>query len=471
MRGKGKFAVVFAVAALLGAAAFSAFHHGGGAWERLFGQCGELEEVLPDLLPSRPTLTLWYTDEALEDYLAGAAVHYMEENDVRVLPVLVSGLDYLEAVNEASLKQENMPDLYLVTNDILERAHLAGLADEIRDTKGFATSESFSQTALRAVTYRGKRVAWPFYYETSALVYNSTYLEQAAMELGVKESDLIPETIDDILSFADVYNAPETVDAVFRWDVSDIFYNYFFAGNYINVGGPCGDDPGQIDIYNAEAVRGLKAYQDLNQFFSIDAKSSSYDAVVQDFLDGRLVFTVATSDILARIADARAEGSFPYGYGVVPLPDIDGTLATRGLSVTDALAVNGYSEKKDLANAFAAWLVCGGAGDIYAGTGRLPALLDAVPDVPGAEGFAAEYADSISMPKMMRTANFWVSMEIAYMKAWEGENVSDMLKDLSEQIMEQVTGVEYTEEAYIEVPTEEQEAYPDLPEETQAAEE
>ena len=151
--------------------------------------------------------------------------------------------------------------------------------------------------------------------------------------------------------------------------------------------------------------------------------------------------------------------------------DIDGTLATRGLSVTDALAVNGYSEKKDLANAFAAWLVCGGAGDIYAGTGRLPALLDAVPDVPGAEGFAAEYADSISMPKMMRTANFWVSMEIAYMKAWEGENVSDMLKDLSEQIMEQVTGVEYTEEAYIEVPTEEQEAYPDLPEETQAAEE
>lgn len=452
MHGKGKLAVIFAAAALLAAAAFLALRGVGRDWIGFLTFGRELDEVIPDILPTRTTLTLWYTDEALEDYLAGAAVHYMEENDVRVVPVLVSGLDYLEAVNRASLEQDDMPDLYILTNDSLERAHLAGLADEIRDTQGFATGESFSQAALRAVTYRGKRVAWPFYYETSALVYNKTYLQQAAGEMGVREDDLIPETIDDILSFADAYNAPETVDAVFRWDVSDIFYNYFFAGNYINVGGLCGDDPEQIDIYNEEAVRGLKAYQDLNQFFSIDAKSSSYEAVVQDFLDGRLVFTVATSDILARITQAKAEGSFPYEYGVVPLPDINESLAARGLSVTDVLAVNGYSENKDQANAFAAWLVCGGAGDIYAGTGRLPALLDAVPDVTGADGFAAEYAESIPMPKMMRTANFWVSMEIAYMKAWQGENVSDMLKELSEQIMEQVTGSEYVEEEYIEVP-------------------
>lgn len=454
MRGKGKIAAVLIAAGLAGAAAFLALRDGGQGWQRLLEFNRELEEVIPDILPSKPTLTLWYTDEALEDYLAGAALHYMEEKDVRIVPVLTSGLDYLEAVNAASLAQENMPDLYIVTNDSLEKAHLAGLAEEIRDSQGFATTESFSQAALRAVTWQGKRVAWPFYYETSALVYNKTYLEQAAGEMGLSAEELVPETISDILDFADAYNAPETVDAVFRWDVSDIFYNYFFAGNYINVGGPCGDDTRQIDIYNEEAVRGLKAYQDLNQFFSIDAKSSSYAAVVQDFLDGRLVFTVATSDILGRIAEAKAQGAFPWEYGVTPLPDIDETLKTRGLSVTDAVAVNGYSEKKDLANDFAAWLVCGGAGDIYAGTGRLPALLQATPDVTGAAGFAAEYAESVPMPKMMRTANFWVSMEIAYTKAWQGENVSDMLRELSEQIMEQVTGSEYVEETYIEVPGE-----------------
>ena len=37
-----------------------------------------------------------------------------------------------------------------------------------------------------------------------------------------------------------------------------------------------------------------------------------------------------------------------------------------------------------------------------------------------------------------------------------GENVSDVLKDLSEKIMTQVTGTQYVEEEYIEVPTETQ---------------
>lgn len=60
------------------------------------------------------------------------------------------------------------------------------------------------------------------------------------------------------------------------------------------------------------------------------------------------------------------------------------------------------------------------------------------------------------LPKLMATANFWVQMEIAETKIWEGENVSDVLKDLSEKIMTQVTGTQYVEEEYIEVPTETQ---------------
>lgn len=228
--------------------------------------------VLPGVIPEnaltvRPTITLWYTDEALEDYLASVSLDYLEEYGVRVMPVLKSGLEYLEAVNTASIKNENAPDIYIVSNDCLEKAYLAGLASEIEDPGDVVTADHFPQTALDAVCYHGKKVAYPLYFETSALVYNKTYLNQAAQELDVSEEELIPDTIDDILSFADEYNAPETVESVFRWDVSDIFYNYFFAGNYINVGGACGDDAEQIDIYNLEAVRGLKSYQDLNQFF------------------------------------------------------------------------------------------------------------------------------------------------------------------------------------------------------------
>lgn len=435
---------------------------GLGAAAYVFTHEQEVTEMIPDnALLARPTVTLWYTDEALGDYLASMALDYLEEYEVRVLPVLTSGLEYLEAVNEASLNNENMPDLYIISNDSLEKAHLAGLADPVADPDGVLSTDNFPQTALDAVTYKGKKVAYPLYFETSALVYNKTYLEQAAQELSVSEEELIPETIDDILSFADVYNAPETVEAVFKWDVSDIFYNYFFAGNYIDVGGACGDDENQIDIYNLEAVRGLKAYQDLNQFFSIDAENSSYASVVQDFLDGKLVFTVATTDILNRIAEAKSAGAFAYEYQVVPLPDVNGEVQTRGLSVTNAVAVNGYSGKKELANAFAAWLSTAGQEKLYARTNRAPVALNVSSDVVGMDGFVEEYSYSIPMPKLMATANFWVQMEIACTKIWSGENVSDILKNLSEQIMTQVSGTPYEETEYIEVPTESETEYPD----------
>lgn len=91
----------------------------------------------------------------------------------------------------------------------------------MKDQNAVLNTENFPQTALDAVTYQGHAVAYPLYFETSALVYNQTYLEQAAAELETDEVSLIPKTIDDIRNFADEYNAPETVESVFRWDVSD----------------------------------------------------------------------------------------------------------------------------------------------------------------------------------------------------------------------------------------------------------
>ena len=149
-------------------------------------------------------------------------------------------------------------------------------------------------TAVRAVTYHDKQIGYPFYFETSCFLYNKTYLEdwaraqleaqrdqeiaqasqeqadngdveeeaageEQAQELSreaveAKMEEALPQTIDDILAFADVYDAPEQVEAVFKWDVSDIFYNYFFVGNYMDVGGENGDRSDSIHIYNEVAT-------------------------------------------------------------------------------------------------------------------------------------------------------------------------------------------------------------------------
>ncbi len=115
----------------------------------------------------KDTLRLWYTDESLTDYLNAAVVAYNEQNDIRVEAVLVDDSEYVEAVNEASLGRSERPgpDLYLITNDCLEKAYLAGLATEITHHDMFRVDEYENSGAEAAVTYDGKVAAYPFYYE------------------------------------------------------------------------------------------------------------------------------------------------------------------------------------------------------------------------------------------------------------------------------------------------------------------
>ncbi len=480
----------------------------------------ETEAEEDSLFTRRETIYLWYTDEALTDYLNSVAVAYSEYQDaVRVMPVYTSGREYLETVNQASLHTEEVPDLYIISNDSLEKAYLAGLASEVRLPEGTLTMEQwYPETAVRAVTYRDKQIAYPFYFETSCFLYNRTYLEdwaraqieaQQDMEGAQQQADeaaeagtestsadgesagreegdaeasdsmedavearveqALPDTIDDILTFAYEYDAPEQVEGVFKWDVSDIFYNYFFVGSAIDVGGPNGDQADSIHIYNENAIKCMRVYQDLNQFFSIDTKEISYDGVLQEFMDGKIVYTVATSDALSKIETAKAEGNFAYEYGISMLPDVSDELASSSLSVTQCVVVNGYSEKKDMANDFAVYLTQHASDTLFDRTGKLPVgnVGDTYADA-NREAFLQEYKSSVPMPKMIETSNFWVELEITFARIWGGEDANSGLKALSEKIMSQVVGGEYEEE-YIDLPEEVVEEYVD--EETEEEEE
>lgn len=396
----------------------------------------------------KETIHLWYTDDSLTDYLNNKALDFYNATDVRVETKLVSGLEYLEAINQASLSdEETTPDVYILSNDSLEKAYLAGLATPINNTKILEDSTLFSQAARNAVSYHGNYVGYPLYFETSALLYNKTYLNQIAAEAGLENADsLIPSSIADILTIADQYSTPENVEYFFRWDVSDIFYNYFFIGNYISVGGDAGDDKSHIDIYNTQSIASLKVYQEMNQFFSIDTKESSYDSVIQEFLDGKTIYTIVTSDCLKRLEEASGKGEFDYEYGIAKLPDINQDMITRGMSVTNALVINGYSGQKDIANQFVEFLSEQGSEDLYEMTGKLPARLQTSYEDDRQLAFVQNYIDSVPIPKLAETSNFWVELEICFAKVWDGADANTELRSLSEQIKTQAAGETYTEE-------------------------
>ena len=452
----------------------------------------------------KETLYLWYTDEALTSYLSGAAVAYNETHDVRIVPVLESGLEYLESINQASL-ETNVPDLYILGHDLLEKAYLAGLASEVEPTDTKPMDQLYIGTGIQAVTYKEKQIGYPFYYETSALLYNRTYLEQMAVsqleaqavqeaeengeltqekiqeseekgetagegdgasaftpeQIREKVIEILPSTVENIKWFADSYDAPEQVEGVFKWDVTDIFYNYFFVGNAIDMGGEAGWDTSRINIYNQDAIKSMRVYQELNQFFSIDTSVSSYEAILDEFMAGKMVFTMATSDAVAKLEQAKAEGNFTYDYGITLAPDINDEMQTRSLSMTGCVVINGYSQNREAANDFALYLTTQYNDILYARTGKVSAAKNVVYEYEALTGFTDQYERSVSMPKMLETSNFWVRLEAAFSEIWNGADANEELRLLSEQIMHQITGQEYEEPRIEEEIPDQEEEYLD----------
>ncbi|MCR5223335.1 MAG: sugar ABC transporter substrate-binding protein [Lachnospiraceae bacterium] len=506
---------------------------------------------------SKDELILWYADGAMTEFLEAASLAYQAESGRHIRLENVSGVDYLEQINTASVydgqegpdgSKYEAPDLYLTSHDTLMRAYLAGLAMPITDPHEAVIPANFPETAIRAVTCDEKRVGYPLYYETNFFLYNKTYMQdiasakveeisdraqgeaaqeaidsgetnpeeekdtatedkaenkdtqkkddrdkdgngddadagkmdesdtqdgnedpdgeetadgagyaeegeegdpmgdedvQASPEVLKQLSTMIPSTMDDIKNFANNYEAPEAVEAVFKWDVSDIFYNYFFVGNYMNVGGENGDNNAIFNIYNRQAVECLQIYQDLNSFFSIDAKEVSYDKILNEFLDGKTVFTVATTDAVPKIEDAKREGRFDFDYGISVLPNPSQTLRAGGLSMTTCIAVNGYSSQKDAANDFASYLTMEKGQELYRLAGHIASKRGCIYENNEIYNIMNEYERSVPLPKMMETSNFWVQLEIAMSKIWNGADPDETLKELSETMGEQIDEIDY----------------------------
>lgn len=416
----------------------------------------EKQEIVEEITYDKDTLYFWYCDESMSDYINSAAVVFGGKYDVRIMPKLVSASEYLEAINRATLQGEQAPDVYFITNDFLEKAYLAGLAVEISDDNKLVTENHFPKAALDAVTYKGKTVAYPVTFETTALLYNETFLQEWALQQVTKEAEeagvtydeatllakrdelmltAIPETIEEMLLMSDSFDPPETVEGILKWDVSDIFYNYHFIGNYMVVGGDCGDDKTNININNPEAIACLEVYKALNQFFYIESDLVSYESVVQDFLEGKLVYTIATTDAVEKVEKAIKEGTFTYNYGVALMPDPSSELKGRSLSVTGTVAVNGYSQNRDMANKFAAFLAGEYAPDLYMRSGKCAAYNKVEPANGALEIFSMEYAESIPLNKMIETSNFWIQLEILFSKVWNGGDVNSLVEQLEQQLM------------------------------------
>ena len=381
------------------------------------------------------SLVLWYTDDKLNAYLVEAAEEFEKTHNVEVTLQLVTAVDYIEHINTASISDLGGPDLFLTSSELLEKARLAGLTVENTSFSDRELDNYFPQKAQDAATCGGKLMAYPFYFETCFMLYNKNYVEGA------------PKTIDEILEYSRSFEGgteEDRIENIFKWNVADIFFNFFFISNYVNLGGATGDDKSQVQLSAEEVIQCLEYYQSLNAFFAIDADAVTTDNVLQEFIDGKIVYTIAKTDAIARLDAAIAEGAAAeasdngYFYGIAEVPDLTDNLPTKGLSVTNSVVVNAYSRERALAKEFAKFITYEKVDDLYAMTNKMPVKVGVPYENPEMKTLLVQYEHSVEVPKITDLSNYWIEMEIAFANIWRGNDVRSEIEAVDAGIQAQL---------------------------------
>ena len=198
----------------------------------------------------------------------------------------------------------------------------------------------------------------------------------------------------------------------------------------------------------------------VNEFFAIDEETVHSEDVVQEFIDGKIVFTIAKTDAIARLDQAIEEGKIPEYklqtstdeegneiparevdcfYGVGDIPNLNEELHTRGLSVTNSIVVNNYSAYRGYANDFAHFLAYERADRLYEQTGKVSVCRNVIAGDKDWERIMAQYDGSVEIPKIIEMSNYWILMEIAFANIWNGADIETEIEAVVQQMNMQIS--------------------------------
>ena len=359
------------------------------------------QEIVED---ERIDINMWYSDEAFSGYLKYCAAQYESANtNVHVNLKYVSEADYVGSLAAEAIKPGKV-DLYLIDNDKLEQMKLAGIAAENRLTDIYNVY-NYSQAALDACTYNGKLIAFPLSYDTSFLIYNRDYVQDADMS-----------NFEAIKLFAENLEVPagSSISSVFTCDLKDIFFNYGYLGAYLDIGGKAGDDKTNIFNITTDLTKAAELYKQLIEYFYIDINSVDYYSCINDFEQGSIVFTIGDVQMYQ-----RAKVQDGLNVGVAAFPDMSEEVKSAPLSVTTVVAVNPFSDDIAVVESFAKFLTYTGAGRLYE-TAGVSSCRRIDNEDENLDRIYESYEKSVPKLKLMYSDEFYALLEITMHQLAEG---------------------------------------------------
>lgn len=368
------------------------------------------------------TVTIWYQDESYTEYLDYVAKQFTSENElVSITYQLVTSDNYVEYIYDESVHNGNAPDIFLMSTDSLEKASLMGLVAENTSYSSYYSEKNYGSAAVNAASYDGKLYGYPVSFNVPFLLYNADVASEVST-FGQLEEYVNTYTVDE---------NNQNITQLVTWDASDMFTNYGFSGNAINLGGSSGDDSSNLSVDKNTLVNNMTKFVNLRDIFGIDRNSASLDDVAAQFVEGKVAYTITDAKHLKTIVDSGVN------YAVCKVPDLDENTATGSMSENICAFVNPYAGHVQAAKAVAHAISYDYADKMYDTAGVLSARIIKNKDKAYSTrvGKIYEiYGGSSVKAKFMGGMYFYTKYEILIHQVWDGDDINTSVESFVGEI-------------------------------------
>ena len=103
------------------------------------------------------TINVWYDNKDYESYLNTVASGLKSANNlITVNPVYVEAQDIVDTIYTETVRNNNAPDVYLMSAENNDKAYLLGLMLENDSYKDIYNEQVYGKAAIRSASYKGK---------------------------------------------------------------------------------------------------------------------------------------------------------------------------------------------------------------------------------------------------------------------------------------------------------------------------
>lgn len=330
------------------------------------------------------SLTIWDTygsggSAEADAMIAALAAAKTAFPDLTINRVNVPFSDIFNKTNAGWGAGDATPDMFIAPNDSLGDQTRLGILEPL-DTALSGKLTDFSDVTVNAAKVDGKLMMVPESAKTLAMFYNKSIVTT------------VPTSLDDLMTMAKA-GTKIGIDLV-----DGAYYNWAF---YSAFGGKILDDTGKCVADQGGVADALKYLADLKATGNVTFYNDK-PTFQADFEQGKTAIVFegpwATGDFQKALGDKLAVAPIPPGPKGKSQP----------MTGDDGWYINVNSANKDLAVAFALWMVTGPAEQIFADkAGHLPAYTPIKVTDPISAQFAQANLDGYPRPQNKELSTYW----------------------------------------------------------------